>query len=259
LLIAHTSDFHVFSDRQETSIVRSDAVDAARKVIADIVDFSPQIDAVMITGDLTDGGSQEDYALLKDLLSPITVPIFVVPGNHDSRDRFRAAFEDTLPFGHGPYLDYEAICGDLRIIALDTLIEGQIYGGLDDIQISWLADRLASYTDRLTIVLMHHPAFPSTIKALDQMTMRVGHEEFTALIDNYAGPLRILSGHIHRPFQTLWNGRWCSVSGGPAFQRALKLTDDAQEPSDTTEPFSYFIHRIDDHTAITVHTRYLEL
>lgn len=259
MLIAHTSDFHVFADAPETSLVRPDIVQATRKVIADIANFSPCIDAVMITGDLADGGSAEDYALVKDILSPIKVPIFAVPGNHDARQGFRAAFEDSLPFGPGSKLDYEASCGDLRIIALDTLIEGQVTGGLDDSQIDWLAERLANPTERLTLILMHHPAFPSTITKLDQMALKDGHSKFEKLIAQYSGPVRILSGHIHRPFQTLWNGIWCAVSGGPSFQHALKLAHNAPEPSDVDEPFTYFIHRIEEAAAMTVHTRYVAL
>ena len=259
MLIAHTSDFHIFSDKSETSLVRPDAADAARKVIEDIAGFSPRIDAVMITGDLADGGSAEDYALVKDILSPIKVPIFAVPGNHDAREGFRAAFHSTLPFVPGPKLDYTTECGALRIIALDTLIEGQIHGGLDDNQIAWLAKQLAAPTDLLTLILMHHPAFPSTITALDQMALRDGRSEFEELVAGFAGPLRILSGHIHRPYQTLWNGVWCAVSGGPSFQHALKMDRDAPEPSITKEPFAYFIHRIEEAAAVTVHTRYVEL
>ena len=259
MLIAHTSDFHIFADAPETSLVRSDIVEATRKVVADIANFSPRIDAVMITGDLADGGSADDYALVKDILSPIKVPIFAVPGNHDARMGFRAAFEDRLPFGPGPKLDYETSIADLRIIALDTLIEGEVPGGLDDGQIDWLAERLAETTERLTLILMHHPAFPSTIKTLDQMALLGGHSKFETLITQYRGPLRILSGHIHRPYQTLWNGVWCAVSGGPSFQHALKMAHDAPEPSNLDEPFAYFILRIEEAAAMTVHTRYVAL
>lgn len=259
MLIAHTSDFHLFAHRPKTSLVRPDVAEATRMVVADIAGFSPSIDAVFITGDLADGGSAEDYALVRDILSPIEVPVFAVPGNHDARAGFRAAFEDTLPFRPGPKLDYEAFCGDLRIIALDTMIEGQVHGGLDDGQIDWFAGRLAEATDRLTLILMHHPAFPSAIPALDRMALKVGQAGFSRIVAAYPGPLRILAGHIHRPFQALWNGVWCAVSGGPSFQHALDMTDDLPEPSIAREPFAYFIHRIEEATTVTVHPRYVAL
>jgi Icc protein len=259
MLIAHISDFHVFAKLPETTIVRPDADDAASKVVADIAAFTPKIEAVMLTGDLTDGGSEEDYALLSDILSPLDVPVFVVPGNHDARPGLRAAFADKLPFGPGPFLNYEARFGDLRILALDTLWAGQVAGRLENSQLAWLAERLAAPIDALTLILMHHPAFPSQIAPLDAMALQGGRAEFEQLIVDYRGPLRILSGHIHRPFQTLWHGVFCAVSGGPAFQHALTLDSDAAEPGVVAEPYAYFIHRITDAASVSIHTRYVSL
>ncbi|AGI66491.1 putative calcineurin-like phosphoesterase [Octadecabacter antarcticus 307] len=259
MLIAHISDFHIFAEAPETSLVRPDAADAARKVVADIAAFTPQIGAVMFTGDLTDGGSAEDYALLTDILSPLDVPVFVVPGNHDARPGMRASFAGKLPFEADPFLNYEAWFNDIRILALDTLWDGQIAGRLDQTQLVWLAERLAVPHHGLTLILMHHPAFPSQMAPLDAMTLQDGRADFERLIANYNEPLRILSGHIHRPFQTLWHGVFCAVSGGPAFQHALTLDPDADEPGIVAEPYAYFIHRITDATSVSIHTRYVAL
>lgn len=259
MLIAHISDFHIFAEAPETSVVRSDTAEAARKVVADIAAFMPKISAIMFTGDLTDGGSPEDYALLAGILAPIDVPIFAIPGNHDKRDGIRAMFNKKLPFGPGPFLNYEGQFKDIRILALDTLLDGQIQGGLDPTQLAWLEDKLAAPTKELTLILMHHPAFPSAIAALDHMALQDGRDTFARLIAAYQGPLRILSGHIHRPFQTIWNGVFCAVSGGPAFQHDLVLDPAALEAATVDEPYAYFIHRIHDEETVSIHTRYVEL
>lgn len=259
MLIAHISDFHVFAKAPETSVVRPDAADAARKVVADLAGFTPGIDAVMLTGDLTDGGSVDDYALLMDILSPIDVPIFVVPGNHDARPGLRTAFADALPFGTGPFLNYQARLGDIRILALDTLWDGHVAGRLDGAQLDWLGEVLAEDHAGLTLILMHHPGFPSQMPALDAMTLQEGRGKFEQLIAAYERPLRILAGHIHRPFQTLWHGAFCAVSGGSAFQHALALGNRTAEPGIVREPYAYFIHRITGPTSVSIHTRYVEL
>lgn len=259
MLIAHISDFHVFARTPETAVVRADAANSARKVVADIAAFTPKIEAILFTGDLTDGGSSEDYALLADILAPIDVPVFVVPGNHDKRDGLRAMFDETLPFGAGPFLNYEAHFKGIRILALDTLLDGQVQGELDSTQLAWLEYKLAEPAKELTLILMHHPAFPSTIAPLDQMSLQGGRETFARLIAAYKGPLRILSGHIHRPYQALWNGVFCAVSGSPAFQHDLGLGLSASEPTTTIEPYAYFIHRIADEKAVSIHPRYVEL
>lgn len=259
MLIAHISDFHVFADAPETSLVRADIAEVARTVVADMVAHQPKFDAVVFTGDLADGGSEADYALLKDILAPLDMPIFVVPGNHDTRTGLSAAFEDTVPFEQGPYLNYHAQIGDLRILALDTLVAGKVHGALDQSQLDWLAGHLATRSRGPTVIAMHHPPFPSGITKLDAMSLTDGRDALGALVAAYDAPLYILAGHIHRPFQAIWNGAFCQVGGGPSFQHALDLRPDAPEPGSAPEPYAYFILRRDAQDTLTVHKRYVSL
>lgn len=259
MLIAHISDFHVFAGTPETALVRADAEAAARKVVADLAALVPGVDAVCLTGDLTDGGSAADYALLADIIAPIKVPVFVVPGNHDRRATLRAAFATSLPLLPGPTLHYAARLGNIRILALDTLVEGRVHGQLDGIQLGWLRDKLTLVTPDPTLILMHHPAFPSGIHELDAMALREGSREFAAIVRDYSGPLRILAGHIHRPYQAMWNDAFCAVAGSPAFQVGLDLGPFAPEPGPVNEPYAYFIHRFDAAGDVAVHARYVTL
>ena len=196
---------------------------------------------------------------MHEILAPLDMPIFVVPGNHDKREGLRAMFREKLPFEPSPTLNYEARFGGIRILALDTLLDGQVHGGLDDAQLAWLRARLAAPSTTLKLILMHHPAFPSTVVSLDKMALRNGRAAFAQVVGAHDGPRRILSGHIHRPFQTLWQGVFCAVSGGPAFQHRLELDPAAAEPDTVKEPYAYFIHRISDERSLTIHTRYVAL
>jgi Icc protein len=259
MLFAHISDFHVFAHAPETSLVRLDVENAVRKVVADIVSLSPKLDAVMFTGDLTDGGSSADYALLQDILAPITVPVFVVPGNHDRRETLRAAFSPWLPFTDQTTLHYESQIGNVRILALDTLVEGHGYGRLSYAQLRWLAARLAVVTEGPTQIIMHHPPFPSGIKALDDMSLVEDGPQLAEMVRAYRGDIRILSGHIHRPYQAIWNGAFCAVAGSPAFQIGLDLKPDADEPGLVNEPYAYFIHQLDTGGQFTIHTRHVAI
>jgi 3',5'-cyclic AMP phosphodiesterase CpdA len=139
------------------------------------------------------------------------------------------------------------------------LKDGHIEGSLRPEQLEWLRSRLAQACDGLTLILMHHPAFPSGMVPLDHMALREGREAFGTLIVAHKGPLRILSGHIHRPFQTLWQGRLCAVGGSPAFHHDLRLEPDAPEPGAAREPYNYFIHKLDGADTVTIHSRYVSL
>ncbi len=259
MLIAHLSDFHVFAEAPETSLVRFDVERICRKIIADVVALDPAIDLCLISGDLTDGGSPQDYALFADIIAPVRAPVLVVPGNHDRRANFRNAFAGRLPFAPGPDLNYEVKLPGIRALGLDTLIEGQIPGALSDAQLDWLAQKLAAPVSELTLIIMHHPAFPSGVVPLDRMALTGGRDRFGDIIASYSGPLRIHAGHIHRPFQTLWKGVCCFVSGSPAFQHELVLDPRADEPGAINEPYAYFLHKIAGPHEVSVHTRYVSL
>lgn len=259
MLIAHVSDFHVFADRKETRLVRDDAEIAARKVVADLAGFRPALDGVVLTGDLTDGGSAADYALLQDILAPLSCPVFVLPGNHDKRVTLRAAFGDRLPFAPEGFLHYEARLGNLRIIALDTLVEGRGEGRLCAERQAWAAARLAEPHDGPTIVAMHHPPFPTGITALDAATLVEGAEALGRMVRDAPSDICILCGHVHRPVQANWNGRFAAIGGSPAFQIGLDLSGQAEEPGLVGEPYVYFIHRFDDRGDVAIHTRYVQI
>src|SRR2546423_11447127 len=74
------------------------------KAVAEVCALSPRPAAAEINGDLALGtGESGDYATLLDLLKPMRqagVPIPLTLGNHDHRDRFRAADPDRL---RGPH------------------------------------------------------------------------------------------------------------------------------------------------------------
>jgi 3',5'-cyclic AMP phosphodiesterase CpdA len=259
VLIAHISDFHVFSERPETKLVRMDTATVVRRIVDDICRFTPALDAVMFTGDLTDGGSAEDYALLADILAPIEIPVFMVPGNHDRRTSMRAALGARLPFQDGGFLNYEARLGGFRILALDTLIEGRIEGALEQESLDWLGDRLSCDSTEPTLILMHHPPFPSGIESLDRMALVGGRAEMAEMVQAHRGPLVILAGHIHRPCKAIWNGAYCAVGGSPAFQIELDLAPKQHEPGVVSEPYAYYVYRLDTKGGLAVHTRFVAI
>ena len=259
MLIAHVSDFHVFADRAETSLVRPDAAEAARRIVADMAAFRPAIDSVAFTGDLVDGGSAENYALLLRLLSPLSVPIFAVPGNHDGREHLRAAFRTRLPFEDAVFLHYETECRGVRVLGLDTLVAGRIEGRLCEKRLRWIETRLSRRTPQPLLIAMHHPPFATGLAALDAMALVEGAERLFAMLADWPATVRILCGHIHRPVHGVVRRHFVAIAGSPAFQVGLELAPDAAEPGLLPEPYAYFIHRLDARGDFAVHSRYVEI
>src|SRR5688572_24943772 len=92
-LLAQVSDLHVRA-RGELSYRVVDTAGMLRACAEHIAKLDPQPDAAVLTGDLTDGGLPEEYAELRALLGPLGMPLYLIPGNHDSHGALRAAFAD---------------------------------------------------------------------------------------------------------------------------------------------------------------------
>src|SRR3546814_5944891 len=93
MLIAQITDLHIRMPGQKAyRVVETDrylppAIDALNRL-----DPAPTL--VIISGDLTDFGRPREYAHLKNMLDPLRVPYFLMPGNHDAREALVAAFPE---------------------------------------------------------------------------------------------------------------------------------------------------------------------
>src|SRR4051812_5588921 len=91
LCIAQISDLHI---KRPGSLAygRVDTAKALQRCVAALNEFRPAPDFVVISGDLADTPTVEEYDYLKRLLAPLKLPFAAIPGNHDSRALMRAAF-----------------------------------------------------------------------------------------------------------------------------------------------------------------------
>src|SRR5512147_1866781 len=155
MLIAQMSDTHI-KPKGELAMGRVDTALHLARAVAHVNALSPAPDLVLITGDLTDAGKPEDYAHLRAILMPLSMPIYLIPGNHDARDALRGVFADHHYLPADGFLQYVIDDGPLRLIALDTLTPGAPHGELCATRLGWLEARLAE-SARPTIIFMHHP------------------------------------------------------------------------------------------------------
>src|SRR6185312_1447284 len=137
------------------------------RAVATLNALKPRPDITLITGDLVDHGNGDEYANLRDLLAPLAMPYFLIPGNHDHRDRLREAFAGHGYFPAAGFLHYTVETYPLRIVALDTHIPGAGGGELCGERLRWLDEILAAQPKKPTLVMMHHPPFDTGIDHMD--------------------------------------------------------------------------------------------
>ncbi|WP_284223846.1 metallophosphoesterase, partial [Brevundimonas denitrificans] len=103
MLIAQITDTHIKA-AGKLAYRRVDTAASLARVIDHVNGFTPAVDAVILSGDLTDAGRPEEFELLLHHLGRLKAPWYVIPGNHDKADTFRKAFAgtryqpDDLPF-----------------------------------------------------------------------------------------------------------------------------------------------------------------
>jgi hypothetical protein len=99
--IAQISDLHIRPPRA-LAYGRVDTARALERCVAALNDLNPQPDLVVISGDLADTPTAEEYEYLKRLLAPLKLPFAGIPGNHDAGELMRAAFPQAYAFSSGP-------------------------------------------------------------------------------------------------------------------------------------------------------------
>lgn len=225
MLIAQISDLHV-RPQGKTCYGQVDSNAMLARAVAAIAALDPLPDVVIASGDLTDCGLEEEYAVLDEILSGLSMPVFVVPGNHDRRERLRAAM--ARRHGYLPadgFLNFAVDGFPVRLIGLDSTIPGETHGALCDERLAWLSARLAEGGGKPTLLFMHHPPFPTGVRAMDAIGMRDGMAELAAIVRRHPEIERVVCGHHHRPIQTRWSGTLGVVAPSTAHQVVLDLRD----------------------------------
>jgi 3',5'-cyclic AMP phosphodiesterase CpdA len=222
--IAQITDMHI---RPEGVLAygRVDTAPYLARAVEHLLRLRPRPDVVLATGDLVDAGSAEEYRRLRALLAPLTMPVYLIPGNHDARDTLADVFADHayLPRG-GRFMQYVVEDYPVRLVGLDTLVPGQVGGLLCEERLGWLAVRLAEAPDRPTVIFMHHPPFVTGIAHMDNYGLARAHE-FAEVVRRHSQVERVVCGHLHRPIQARVGGTLASTAPSTAHQVVLDLED----------------------------------
>jgi 3',5'-cyclic AMP phosphodiesterase CpdA len=257
MLLAHISDLHI----KRPGALAYQRVDTAAHVarcVARLNALAPRPDAVLITGDLTDFGHEEEYRHLKALLAPLEIPYYLLVGNHDERAALRRVFAERDELQHGEFVQYALDLGPLRVLALDSQIPGTSGGTLCEARLAWLAGQLDAARDRPVVVALHHPPFVSGIDHMDAMRLAPdAAARLDTLLRAHPNVERVLCGHVHRAMYTRFGGTIAAAVPAPAHQVTFDLRDDAPSSFSMEAP-AFAVHRYTPEAGLTSHHVYVD-
>lgn len=195
--ILQISDTHIYDEPSKMlgGVCTRDSLVAVLNTARDKYQF----DLVIVTGDLSMDGSVSSYRWLKEQLDDLQKPYRVLPGNHDDLPNLRA----TFGLKKEPYPDLIQ-CEYWKIVLLNTLKEGAVYGSLHEPQLRLLAGYLETEKARKTAIFMHHPAVKVGSSWLDKINLKEGRNEFIELTVEYRVEL-VVAGHVHQESKTILN------------------------------------------------------
>lgn len=161
-------------------------------------------DQILVSGDLTQTGTVEEIDAARSWVERLGGPeqVLVVPGNHDVyapeslarvQSQWGAYLHQTDTADYPILRDFEGV----RILGLCSARPTPPFsatGRLGEEQCERLDALLAASTDRIRVVLLHHPPVPGLVTA----RKRLQDAEVLADILSRRGVELVLHGHQHR-------------------------------------------------------------
>ena len=196
MLLAQISDTHLVAAGPRRA-ARALSLERALDWIARA---DPKPAAIVHTGDLAHNAKPEQYALARQILERVDLPLIAVPGNRDARLPFLATCPPPVPREPAsPFVQFGLSLGPIRVVALDTLWEGHGLGGWCDARQAELERLLAAGDGCPTVVVLHHPpvALPAVPGGSHFGDPAEAHRLAVTLARD-ASVVAVLAGHVHR-------------------------------------------------------------
>jgi len=198
LRVIQVTDTHLFGD-VEGSLLGVPTYDSMHAVLGQLKRFPFTADAVVVTGDLSQDGSEQSYHHLHEALQPFGAPVFWLAGNHDdprNLDKVGNEFDHL----------HQVIRSERwQIIMLNSQVEGAVFGTLSDTELAFLDLTLADAPELHSLVCLHHHPIPMNSGWMDNIGLK-NRDEFMAVLARHENARGVLWGHVHQSCDGYING-----------------------------------------------------
>ena len=191
--VVQLSDCHLF-ESTEGKLLGLNTEYSLSKVLELITEEQPDLDLVLATGDLSQDGSEESYRRFhQHMADTFSKPVYWLPGNHDLMGKMN--LHKQARFMNPCVVEING----WHIIMLDSTVEGEVPGYMQQDQLDFLEESLVKSQGRHVMVCLHHQPVPVGSSWLDEQL--VGNsEEFIRVLDKYANVRAVIWGHVHQDF-----------------------------------------------------------
>lgn len=237
--IAHLSDPHIDGSPERTRRLER---------VVDEVGALPDIDLVVVTGDIADHGAPAEYAQFIDTFT-LPQPTVVVPGNHD----LRATMSTYLTADASGHLNAVATADGLTVVGLDSLIEHETAGALGEDTLAFARDAIAAAPGAI-VLAFHHPPVPVGHQLMDQHGLR-NAAALAEIVAAHDSVIALLTGHVHTALATTFAGR--PLLGAPGIVSTMRLGSRLDPIADQNAMPGLALHTVHPDRRLTTVFHYL--
>lgn len=247
MFLAQLSDLHFCRQGARLyDFIDINAINA--RIIHHINSLPERPDAVIITGDIVNGGRAAEYRQARRILRQLRYPLYPIPGNHDDKALFLDTFSEFCPLlGHFPdKMAYKVDDFPARLLFIDTSVPGASWGHLNDFTLGWLEETLSADA-RESYLFMHHPPVAFGSALMDPIACRNG-ASLLDIIRRFPQLTRVFCGHVHRMIATQYRQALICSAPAPVHQVPYRHSDPSSMFS--LEPGAMMMHNLTDETGL---------
>jgi Icc protein len=171
-----------------------------RFVLQHALKSHPKVDLILITGDLTQIPSSSCYQRILKELKKTNTPCICLPGNHDDWQLMK-----NLLNTENVSCNKQISIGNWKIICLNSQKMGTDRGWLAESELSFLDQELSKYTEKHSLIAVHHNCLPTGSVWMDTMTIE-NSEELLTILKRYPQVKSVIHGHTHQQQEFKING-----------------------------------------------------
>jgi Icc protein len=190
--IAQITDTHLFANSDQ-ALKGVNTVRSLQAVIQRVQHRQP--DVLLLTGDVSQDETLASYEHLRELIAPLGLPTYWIPGNHD-RPELMMRMLSEAPFRREKSLQQAGWNG----VLLDSRVAGEVGGELSQESLQELDEALRRYPDLPAFVALHHPVLDVGSAWMGEIGLG-NAADLLAVIDRHPQVKLVVFGHIHQVFE----------------------------------------------------------
>lgn len=219
--LVQVTDTHLYGVPKGT-LLKMNTDESLDYVLKLIQEKEHEMDMVLVTGDITQDGSDQAYEAFQEKIKVLDAPYRWIPGNHDNPKVMERLSQGTEACRRIEVLN------NWQITLLDSSVDQQVHGHLAQDQLQLLEASLstAAADEKIDhcLVTLHHNPIPGEAGWMIDIGLN-NAAEFWEIATQFPKVRAVMYGHIHQELDFIHQGIRCFCTPSTCIQ-FKPVTDD---------------------------------